>query len=241
MSRRAAKVVLLHRDAFSMVDNWIDHIELRRSAYATFSVWANKYGEDPMTGRRRWFEWDKTKGIKSPIAIYKAVEDAAEYLNVQVEWVDAVPLIASIDWVTAAVMASNVGYEIPALPDVDVLLTQRSLRTLGRVTIGAEWGYDMHELEMPLDRWMRILRGEPWSVEEPYWYEGQRFTGEWSFDGAGGLVVSYDDGGVGWDGQLAGLDFIDGPKVDDVDLSKLALSAVERPECGASESTPATR
>jgi len=227
MTRRAAKVVLLHRDAFSMVDDWIDHIELRRDAHATFSVWGNKFGEDPMTGRRRWFDWDKTKGLKSPMAIYKAIEDEAEYLNVQVEWVDAIPLIASIDWLTAAVIASKVGFEIPALPDVDAILTQRSLRSIGRVTTGAEWGYDMHELTLPFERWVRILRGESWSIEEPYWYEGQRFTGEWSFDGTGGLVVGYDDGGVGWDGRLDGLDLIDGPKLDDVDLARLALSAVE--------------
>lgn len=39
MSRRTAKVVLLHRDAFSMVGDWIDHIELRRDAHATLAVW----------------------------------------------------------------------------------------------------------------------------------------------------------------------------------------------------------
>jgi hypothetical protein len=226
MSRRAAKVVLLHRDAFSMVDDWIDHIELRRDAHATFAVWGKKYGEDPMTGRRRWFDWDKTKGLKSPMAIHEAIEDAAAYLSVEVEWVDAIPLIASIDWLTAAVIGKNIGYEIPALPEIDVLLTQRSLCTVGHVTIGAEWGYAMHELVMPLERWMRILRGERWSIEEPYWHEGQRFTGDWSFDGTGGLVVSYDDGGVGWQGQLTGLDVIEGPKLDNVDLATLALSAV---------------
>ncbi len=37
MNRRAAKVVLLHCEAFSMVDDWIDHIELRRDAHATFA------------------------------------------------------------------------------------------------------------------------------------------------------------------------------------------------------------
>lgn len=228
MTRRAAKVVLLHRDAFSMVDNWIDHIELRRDAHAAFAVWGNKYGEDPTTGRRRWFDWNKTKGLKSPMAIHKAIEDVAEYLSVQVEWVDAVPLIASIDWLSAAVIASKAGFEIPALPDVDVLLTQRSLRSIGRVTIGATWGYEMHELSLSFEQWVRILRGKQFELDEPYWYEGQRFTGTWSFDGTGGLVVSYDDGGVGWEGNLGWLDVIDGPKMDEVDLARLALGAVKR-------------
>jgi hypothetical protein len=53
-SRASAKVVLLHRETFSMVDDWIDHIELRRSAGANFAVWGNKYGENPMNGRRQW-------------------------------------------------------------------------------------------------------------------------------------------------------------------------------------------
>lgn len=228
MTRRSAKVVLLHRDAFSMVDDWIDHIELRRDAYATFSVWGNKYGEDPMNGRRRWFDWNKTKGLKSPMAVYKAIEDEAEYLSVQVEWVDAIPLIASIDWLSAAVIANKVGFEIPALPDVDVLLTQRSLRSIGQFTIGAEWGYEMHELTLSFERWVRILGGQSWSIKEPYFYEGQRFMCEWSFDGNGGLVVAYEDGGVGWHGRLSSLDAINGPKMDDVDLAQLALAAVGR-------------
>jgi hypothetical protein len=223
MSRRSARVVLLHRDAFTMVSNWIDHIELRRDARATFAVWSNKYGEDPMTGRPRWFDWEKTKGLKSPMAIHQAIEDAARYLDVQVEWVDAIPLIASIDWPTAAVIASKVGYAIPPLPDIDVMLSQRSLRSVGRVTIGAMWGYDMHELTLSFERWVRIVRGERFSIDKPYWHEGQRFTGTWSFDGSGGLVVSYDDGGVGWDGSLCGLDVINGPMMDDVDLARLAL------------------
>lgn len=227
-TRAAAKVVLLHREAFSMADDWIDHIELRRSIGATFSVWGNKYGENPSTGRRRWGDWDKVSALKSPMAIYKAIEDAAAFLNVDVEWIEAVPLIASIDWVTAAVIAKRRGYQIPELPDVDDLLLQRSLRVLGRVRIGAKWGYDLHELDFPLERWLRILKGEAWSVEKPYWYEGQRFKGEWSFDGDGFLYVGYDGGGQGWEGNLSGLDVIDGPTVDEVDLAKLALSAVSQ-------------
>ena len=227
MSRRAAKVVVLHRDAFSMLDNWIDQIELRRDAYATFAVLGRKYCGDLITGRRRWFDWGKTKGYKSPTAIYKAIEDEAENLNVQVEWVDAVPLISSIDWLTAAVIASKFDFELPALPDVEILLAQRSLRSLGRVTIGADWGYDIHEISLPYERWVRVLRGETLFIEQPYWCEGQRFTGEWSFDGVGGLVVGYDDSGVGWNGRLCELDVIEGPKLDEVDLARLALSAVE--------------
>jgi len=235
MTRRAAKVVLLHQSASSMVSDRIDHIELRRDAYAKFSVWGKRYGEDPTTGRRRWFEWNKTQGLKSPLAIYTAIKDEAEHLNVEMAWVDAIPLIASIDWLTAAVIARGVGLKIPALPDIEVLLTQRSLRSIGRVSIGAEWGYDMHELTLPFEEWVRILSGESCLIEIPYWYEGERFTGRWSFDGTGGLVVGYDDDGVGWDGDLDNLDVLEGPSVDNVDLARLALAAVERSGDGSGQ------
>jgi hypothetical protein len=225
-SRASAKVVLLHREAFSMVDDWIDHIELRRSAGANFAVWGNKYGENPMNGRRQWGEWERVKGLKSPMAIFKAIEDMAEFLSVDVEWVDAIPIIATIDWLTAAVIANRKGFDIPALPDVDDLLNQRSLRPFGRMTIGAIWGYEMHEFDLTLDQWIRVLKGEQWSAEKRYSYEGQRFTGDWSFDGLGSLSVGYDGGGQGWEGNLSGLDMIVGPVVDEVDLAKLALSAI---------------
>ena len=67
-----------------------------------------------------------------------------------------------------------------------------------------------------------------------YRYEGQRFTGTWSFDGDGRLVVSYDDGGVGWEGNLDGVNVIDGPKLDNIDLARLALCAVEQTEYSSS-------
>ena len=225
MTRRSAKVVILHRDSFSMVDDWIDHIEVRRDANARFAVWGNKYGENPMTGSRRWGEWEKTKGLTSPISIYKAIEDLAMFLNVQVEWVDAIPLIASIDWLTAAVIAEKVGFEVPALPDVDTLITQRSLRTLGSATIGAEWGYGMHDLTLTYDRWIKVVQGKSVSIDKPYFYEGQRFIGTWVFGPNHELEVSYGDGGVGWTGKLGDLDLTIGPELDGVDIAKLALKA----------------
>ena len=96
---------------------------------------------------------------------------------------------------------------------------------MGKVTIGAEWGYDMHELMMSFEQWLRILGGEDDLVERPYRYEGKRFMGVWSFDGNGRLEVGYDDGGQGWEGLLQDLELIDGPKLEDADLAKLAVHA----------------
>ena len=47
-----------------------------------------------------------------------------------------------------------------------------------------------------------------------------------SFESLGSLSVGYGGGGQGWQGNLSGLDMIVGPVVDEVDLGKLALSAV---------------
>lgn len=228
--RRAAKIVLLHRGNSSVLDDWVDYIELRRNAYATFAVWGSKSGEHPKTGHRQWLGWDKTEGLKSPLAIKKAIDDVANFLSAPFEWDEFIPLIESIDWLTAAVVASTEGLEIPALPEVDDLLSQRSLRALGNVRIGAEWGYDMHQLELPFERWVRILCGESCEIQKPYIYEGERFTGTWSFNGEGRLEVTYDDAAVGWKGDLGELDFIDGPKVDDVDLARLTLSTAHPPQ-----------
>lgn len=224
MKRRATKVILYCGEAYTMSDNWTDLLEVRRDPYANFSVWGRKYGSDDK-GKRRWLDWDKTVGLKSPLALYKAVEDEAEFLGITVEWVDAVEEIASIDWLAAAVIASIRGYEIPKLPSFKDLNEQRSMRSHGQVRIGAEWGYDMHEISIPFERWLRIVCGESWSLSQPYWYEGQRFTGVWSFDGFGELEVSYDDDGVGWAGELSGLHILEGPVIDGVDLAKLALHA----------------
>ena len=74
----------------------------------------------------------------------------------------------------------------------------------------------------------RILGGEAWIIGEPCLYKDQRFTRRWAFDGWHGLAVTYDDDGVGWDGELPGVDLFFGPRVDYVDLALLALRAAPR-------------
>lgn len=157
--------------------------------------------------------------------ILEAVSEHAELLGVGFELESAVPLIASIDWLTAAVLASHAGLEVPRLPAADVLLEQRAMRPLGRVVVGVEWGNDMHELSLSLEQWIRILGGASWNADRPYLYEGDRFIGTWSFDGRRGLEVTYDDAGVGWDGEIDDIDLIEGPQVDGVDVARLAVKA----------------
>lgn len=208
-----------------MSDSWTDRIELTRSAGCKFEVTGSKDLGAPTLEQPGNLPITHVDGITSPRALYRALNDAAMMLDVELEWVDAIPLIAQLDWVTAAVIANDTGHDIPTLPPFETVVSQRSLtsiRRMDKVTIGAEWGYDMHELAMPFEQWLRILGGEQHRVEKPYLYEGKRYLGDWRFDGQGGLVVGIDYEGEGWRGRLAGLSLIDGPKIDGVDLAKLA-------------------
>ncbi|MFN5495574.1 MAG: hypothetical protein ACK5C3_03220 [bacterium] len=228
MSRNSATVILLERDRFTMSDSWTDRIELTRSAGCKFEITGSKDLGAPTLEQPGNLPITHVDGITSPRALYRALNDAALMLDVELEWVDAIPLIAKLDWITAAVIAKDAGHEVPELPSFETLVSQRSLmslRRMGKVTIGAEWGNEMHELMMSFEQWLRILGGEDDLVERPYRYEGKRFMGVWSFDGNGRLEVGYDDGGQGWEGLLQDLELIDGPKLEDADLAKLAVHA----------------
>ena len=110
------------------------------------------------------------------------------------------------------------------LNDFAILIKQRSFRSLGKVTIGVEWGYDMHTISMSFTRWLRVLGGEPYVKSERYNYEGEVSKAQWCFN-CQQLEVTYDDGGTGWEGGLDTLDLLIGPQVDDVDIAKLAVRA----------------
>lgn len=73
------------------------------------------------------------------------------------------------------------------------------------VTVTVEWGYELHHCPMAKRTWRRILKGAFVRRVEPYIYDAQRFTGEWHFNhnGFGTLLVTYDDSGVGFDGDLS--------------------------------------
>ncbi len=226
MRRRISKTVLLHGDDCLMLGDSDIQIKLCRNSFATFAVWGGKAGSSHHSNRQLRIDWSKTEALKSPLAIKQAIENIAGSLNVSLQWDKVNRSIASIDWVTAAVVAVTVGLEMPGLPEVEDLLSQRSLRAFGRVRLGAEWGDEMHEVDLSFERWVRILCGEHWEVRKSYFYEGKRFTGAWSFDGGKRqLEVTYDDCGVGWHGDLGELDLIWGHQLDDVDLARLALTA----------------
>jgi hypothetical protein len=241
-SRRSIEVELFCEEAFTMVDNWTDQITFRSNGRSQFAVVANKFGDATSSGRRKWFEWGKVSGLKSPGDVRKAIEEQSELLGVQVELADVIAPVASVDWVTAAVIAHDAGLDLPPLPSIEALLAQRALRPLGKVVLGVTWGYEHQTLTLPFEQWVRILNEELVTISTPYWYEGKRFNSWWSFDRGAQLRVLIDmDGsggpsGDGWIGALRNIPSIQGPKLNDADLAQLALDAskaARASSCGA--------
>jgi len=72
------------------------------------------------------------------------------------------------------------------------------------ISVSVEWGYEQYECPMAERTWRRITQGKPVRRVEPYLYEGMRFKSEWSFNtpDVGSLLVTYDGGGVGFQGRL---------------------------------------
>lgn len=217
--RRSAQVVLVDSERFSMQSSWRDHLELRRDRRAQFSVHARKLIDG------KWNTWNSCKGLITPLQVMNAIDESADLLGVVVEYVEALPLIKCIDWVTAAVIAEKIGHDLPTPNEFAILTKQRSYRSFGKVTIGVEWGYDMHTISMPFERWLRVLGGELYIQSERYNYEGNVSKAQWRFNGRQ-LEVTYDDGGTGWEGGLDILGLLVGPQVDEVDIAKLAIQAL---------------
>jgi hypothetical protein len=226
--RRAASVVLVGEEGDNMTGNWIDQVSLRRDSRGRFTALAKKFCEDHMgQGRKRWIEIDRVADLKVPSQIATGLDRCAETIGVDLAWFEAVDELANLDWVVAAVVASQRGEDIPRLPALEVLVSQRSLRAFGRVQVSAEWGYDLHEVWLLMETWFRILGGEVVVVHAPYRYEGQACQAIWRFDvnAKEQLDIGIDDGGTGWAGDLDSITVLKGPNIEGVDIAKVALAA----------------
>jgi hypothetical protein len=78
------------------------------------------------------------------------------------------------------------------------------IKNVRAVEVQIEAGYDVLSCPMAMVTWRRIEAGQEVARVEPYHYEGREYTAVWNFNslGAGSLYVSYDDGGVHFDGRL---------------------------------------
>jgi hypothetical protein len=226
MSIERARVALIEQDGQSILDSWTDLLELVRDARGGFTVMAWKHVAEHGKSNRKWRLWSKSSRVKDPLETMQAIEAEAEMLGHSIDWVDAIPKVASIDWLGAAIIAKLNDQDLPPLPPADAFAAQRALKKFGRVRIDLEWGYEDHELLLSFEQWIRILGGEQWSARTRFDYEGESMSAAWSFDGAGNLEVTYRGGGVGWTGSLEHLDSLVGPTVDGIDVAALALDAL---------------
>ena len=225
-------VVLLESDGDSMVDNWTDSLSVSRNARKRFTVELSKYGDDSEGGSRGWRTWDKSADLSTTTQVLDAIESITDEQGLSLDWAEATTLIAELDWITAAVIADKMNVQLPALPAADEIANQRSLRALGKVTIGVEWGDDLHEVTISMTHWVDILNGFGYDTQTRYYYEGARFTANWDFsmdDDQPYLEVTYqgadDDGGTGWRGKLRSGHLYDGKCVDGIDVAKLLFRA----------------
>ena len=231
VKRKAANIELFCGESFTMLDSWTDQLVVRRSSSGTFSVIARKFCADTHDGKRKWLDWGAAGGIRSPAHSSKAVAEQAELLGIEVAVAELVEALAPVDWVAAAVIATLDGQQIPPLPDFDVILAQRSLRALGKVELGVDWGYSRQVVRLSFEAWIRILNGASTTIAAPYTYEGKRCSSWWRFCEGTSLRVQIDaDGsgyatGDGWIGRIANIPAIAGPSIDGVDVAQLALSA----------------
>lgn len=222
--RRAASVTLIE------LDKWIDQITLKRDSRHRFVAIARK-NDKYNTGRcaKQWTTLKKISNLTSPSEIVKAIKDCCESLGIDIDfnWTNTLDKIAYLDWCFAAVIATQMELPVPTLPSVLTISAQRALKPLGEVVISVEWGYDLHNISISLEQWIRVLNGEVYQVSRPYYYEGERFTGNWYFDinANDQLTVTYDDAGVGWIGTLDSIEMLQGPEIEGVDLAKAALEA----------------
>lgn len=84
-------------------------------------------------------------------------------------------------------------------------LWEKPKESVQPIVISVEWGNELHGCPMSERTWKRIVQGKAVRRVEPYWYEGKRYKGEWLFNSKdlGHLIVNYDDGGVGFEGELS--------------------------------------
>lgn len=85
------------------------------------------------------------------------------------------------------------------------------------VIVSVAWGNDLHDCPMSQRTWKRVLGGQVLRRVEPFFYEGQRFKANWTFNhsGFGSLIVTFDEEAVGFDGSLSEAQIL----VDDVPVA----------------------
>jgi hypothetical protein len=75
-----------------------------------------------------------------------------------------------------------------------------------KIKISIYWPDDWKSVLLTQKEYQSILNGKSLEKEgEGYSYDGEEFQDYWSFEGGidGNVVVSYNDGGIGFDGSFS--------------------------------------
>lgn len=79
------------------------------------------------------------------------------------------------------------------------------MNTKSKVKVSIYWPDDWKYCIIEKNEWEKVKKGEKMEFcGEGYEYEGEVFDDFWEFnhDGLGSLIVSYNDGGIGFDGLI---------------------------------------
>jgi len=185
--------------------------------------------------RSRWETAREISGILDLAQLAAALGECARAVGLELDWERLAAKLGEADWILAVVLAKRLELPTPPLPSVYRLSRQQPLKHLRKVAFSVGWGYEDHDLELGFGRWLRVLKGEACCKSSLYSYEGAWFCADWRFDveEQDQLYVGYDDGGEGWSGSFAAIEYLKGPEVAGIDLAAAALASLG--EAGAEE------
>ena len=92
------------------------------------------------------------------------------------------------------------------LTDKEILnLWAKPTKPIRSIVVEVSWGNEKYKCPMADKTWQRIVKGKSVRRVEYYQCEGKRYKADWLFnsDSFGSLVVNYEDGGVGFEGDLS--------------------------------------
>lgn len=195
---------------------------IRRGRTGVFGVLARRSVKRPGPRTRlRWSTQKYVKNIKTAKMFVAGVSKCGRNLGIGIGWDTVLAKLSELDWPFSVAVARVVWCTDPQLPPPDMLLGQRHLNRLGKVTVRVEWGTLDYELSMKITDWIRICSGKEVSFKTKEWYEGERFNAYWCFyGGADTLRVDGDDCAEYHVGTIQDA-LVNGPLVHGVNLGVL--------------------
>lgn len=224
-------VVVHHESRSTMASDWTDAVVVT-GPKAGWGVACRKHGGTSEAARsRKWSTLEWVKGMETPSALKGALDDTERLLNISLKWDAVITQVAKLDWSMAVALAQLSERAAPAVPQTEILWAQGVLHKNDVVTLSVECGYEIHSIELSLDRWIRLCKGKVPKARSRGHYEGTSFWNWWTFrlGEEESLTVEYgQDGGVGFNGNITDA-MLNGPRPHEVDVAQVILDRALRP------------